>query len=686
MKFAAVLLLAIAGASSYAQTPVIGIPSSSGGSTAPISGTGAPSLPCSSANDGQPYFDKTNSHSYTCNGTTSTWIDTTGSGGGATFPSTNCIVSNTSTTASVCTTAPNVTALLDNAGATNPLQTYSYNPKTAALMQSGGLYPTLLHGLYLFNECSGTVLHDVSGNGNDCTIPTGTGAPTWITDGGACALAWPANNISANNQVSCPGITSPSTVQVVMNFTQTGTNTGDLRPVFGYSTSPGVAVLEYAPTSTQTAGALPTYNIAVQPSSSFATTMPSGNGYNLLSFSIGGSSSQFFFNDQLQYSVGGISNVPIPTGGHLELGGCHSSNCTGGTVLYGARMYFAAAYETTPVTNANLLANFQNIKSRFLSLGINVGQQQFIYTTAVPNNIVVCCTSIEAGVGGNNAPASLMTLGSNYTVHVSGVPSAKFQQKLTSGFQEEKYFLNPNANNVLLFMDPITNDLCASAPSQFSVPTVQQAWAIVEQGVAAAKIAGFNQVGIGTTISRSGNAVSPNTGSCDAARDTWNTLARQGATSLGAFLVDQASIPQVGADGASTNATYFVGDGTHPTLVGEQLIALSGMQPAILANTSPFSLGNPNQQNGTTYSMGAADRYLLGNPPSAAAWNLPDCLGLTSDDYNITNISANSITMSAVNSETITGSATVAANTPSATFTAMLTAASTGGCYWLRYR
>jgi len=169
-------------------------------------------------------------------------------------------------------------------------------------------------------------------------------------------------------------------------------------------------------------------------------------------------------------------------------------------VLFGANVAFVAIYNTA-LSQSDILGNYRAIRSRIEPSGTVLGSPAYNQTNLVPNNIVCDTTSIDAGTGGGSAPCGLMTLGANYTVNVAAIPSVTIQGKLKTGLATEKFFLNPNVNNVLILGGPVTNDLCGSSGA-LSTPTPAQAWGYTAQTVAAAKAAGFNQVIIGTMISR----------------------------------------------------------------------------------------------------------------------------------------------------------------------------------------
>lgn len=91
-------------------------------------------------------------------------------------------------------------------------------------------------------------------------------------------------------------------------------------------------------------------------------------------------------------------------------------------------------------------------------------------------------------------------------------------------------------------------------------------------------------------------------GGVDAIKNTWNTLLRQTWSTWADGLIDIAANPNLGADGAFANTTFFQVDGIHPTGFSFTTIVAPMVQHGInrlYGNT--LTSGNPN-----TYRVGAA--------------------------------------------------------------------------------
>lgn len=104
-----------------------------------------------------------------------------------------------------------------------------------------------------------------------------------------------------------------------------------------------------------------------------------------------------------------------------------------------------------------------------------------------------------------------------------------------------------------------------------------------------------------------------------------NAVSSWGAASV----VDLADVPVLGADGASTNTTYFVsGSNIHPTNLSQTTIIAPIMSNAIneFYGSSPSAF---NSTSATSYQELAADGYLELTGGSAQTITLADCQGYT---------------------------------------------------------
>ena len=176
---------------------------------------------------------------------------------------------------------------------------------------------------------------------------------------------------------------------------------------------------------------------------------------------------------------------------------------------------------------------------------------------------------------------------------------------------------------------------------------------------------------LATEIDSSGN---------DARKNELNAILRSQAYSWGVDnLADLATIPQLGADGAASNSTYFTG-GVHPVDAGEVFITrvMSNAVNELIGSTET----NRHTTAATSYQEVAGDRYLDLTGTSAQTVSLPDCIGysLSRQMVNLGSVAATAV---AINGETLTGNSSVAVGTR-AVFVPVPGALSTGGCQWER--
>jgi len=123
----------------------------------------------------------------------------------------------------------------------------------------------------------------------------------------------------------------------------------------------------------------------------------------------------------------------------------------------------------------------------------------------------------------------------------------------------------------------------------------------------------------------------------DSNKDAYDGLILQDAMRVGADgVIDFAANPLLGADGASTNATYFQADRTHPTAAGQLLLATAASNA--LNYYFGYNAANPHIVTATTYAMAAGDGYITASPTANQTLTLPDCTGQSGAVYTVTNL------------------------------------------------
>jgi hypothetical protein len=153
-------------------------------------------------------------------------------------------------------------------------------------------------------------------------------------------------------------------------------------------------------------------------------------------------------------------------------------------------------------------------------------------------------------------------------------------------------------------------------------------------------------------------------------------------------VIDFAANPNLGADGASTNSTFFQADQTHPTAAGQLLLA------AAASNELNYYFGsnqaNPHVVTAASYAMLAGDGYITANPIANQTLTLPDCTGQSGAVYTVTNLqSAFTVSVVAGSSSQLidglaVGTAVSVPSNSSVSFRDVANPKSVSGCHWER--
>ncbi len=191
------------------------------------------------------------------------------------------------------------------------------------------------------------------------------------------------------------------------------------------------------------------------------------------------------------------------------------------------------------------------------------------------------------------------------------------------------------------------------------------------------------RVGVVTMISRRGNGNGNGGAAYDTDKNAYNALILSGARAAGAdFIVDAAANPNLGADGANANTTYFQSDGIHPTQLGQQQIANA------FSNSYNYTFGhnkaNPNIVTGATYQMLSGDGAVSLAGTGAQAVKMPDCTGPSGAIYYLNNSTSAAKTVTGGTGQPING-LTTAISIPAYTSLALFDVPNpetSSGCHW----
>ena len=534
-----------------------------------------------------------------------------------------------------------------------------------------------------FLQGVGSVLTDGTGNGNSGTLGAGALAPVWSSTGlvfsGQETVALPAALNGTQTFLMAVWINTPpsygfSNNQFPALITSSNGGTGlNLLYIRSNSASyTGYVAQAYAPTLF--------VNNSV---TTAANTLMSG--FHVIGVTLGssGSSVDHMYVDGVEYAyVTQAASAGQMTAGNLFLGAGRNSLYAGsgfqGT-FYRLRTYAAALSAAQVVSSSAALA--AEVRAR----GVVTSPQQQMLGSAELHAIG---DSITCGWNGavcalSTSWSSLLSLTNQpaYTVNNWGIPGV-FVEALVGA---EPNRVGPQcrtaAGPAVAVVMAGTNDLAA----------VVGATPLGVFGYLAGEVQELKQAGcrvfVGTMISRTGN---DNSGAktMDAVKDLYDAVMVQQATSAGADgVIDFAANALLGADGASANTTYFLGDHIHPTAAGQQLMANAA------SNALNYYFGynglNPHVVSALPYSMTAADGEVsVAGVSSAGTLTLPDCTGQSGAVYRINNPQATyAVTVQALNgSQLINGLAAGSAVPVPANGTLTLrdvpNAKTVSGCHW----
>jgi lysophospholipase L1-like esterase len=498
---------------------------------------------------------------------------------------------------------------------------------TSGSSAASATVPSLTSGAiadYNFLQGSGTVLADNSGNGNNGTLGTGTGAPTWTNTGLSFALP---------QSVSLPAaLNSSKTILMVVYLNPLAAAPPDNIYPLLLSSSMGGSGFNLLYTKTG--------NSSLFVSGSFAPSVFANNsvgtaantlisGFHAIAISLGtaGTSVDHMYVDGVEYPyMSQTASAGLQSSGNFYLGASPAGLWSGSG--FEGTYYRMRAY-STQLTSSQIAATSAAMVAEVESRGVAGGP---VATMLATQQLHAVGDSITAGLGVSTAWPSLLSLTnqSSYTTTDWGIPGIYLEA--ISGSEANRVApqcrSNSGPNVAIVFAG--TNDLSAVAGA---TPTSVFGFAMGE--VQTLKKAGC-VVFLGTMISRTGN---DNSGqkTMDADKDGYDGLILQQAKIAGADgVVDFAANPALGADGANTSATYFQADHVHPTQTGQQLLANAA------SNALNYYFGyndmNPHAVTALPYSMTAADGTVsLAGVSGAGTLTLPDCTGQSGAVYRINN-------------------------------------------------
>jgi len=534
---------------------------------------------------------------------------------------------------------------------------------------------------YPMQDLSGTVVHDVSGNGNDATFVNGP--PVWYAYG----LAFNDTGFAANAVAS---LSTPLTTfgafyvaHCTANMGATSGIADNLGPVTQFqpftstsSSSTGVMIYGGGNVYNKVVGVFPA--IVTQPGFNIRTDLSWGYGgchvygYSLTAPSDGLDHITVDGVEPPSYSDHGASgaNAPI-TGGTYQIGEDPFGNGMRGVLTY-------AIYYPTSHTVAQMQAVTRYIQAK-LALRPTFPQYPVLNNTATPQ-LVFNGDSLIATYGGSRQLTADVTTNNTYNVTNYGIAGLTAFDTCKLYSQRWAQQTIPNQSTAVFWAG--TNDFGAFGLRA----TTAEAWLALSQCASIAHQFGVRAV-VASMISGNGR---------DANKNALNALIRAQWKQVGFDgFVDLAEAPGLGADGAFSNTACFNGDQVHLTGPGTgtcetvTTTALSGygVVAALMSNginsLDGSSATNPDKTTSTAFVSAASNNFVIQTPASPATYSLVDCQGETTPRTLVNGSASNAITVSAINSQTLTGSSTVAANA-TAVFSPILISPTASGCSWVR--
>jgi lysophospholipase L1-like esterase len=539
----------------------------------------------------------------------------------------------------------------------------------------GVTLPTGATADYNFLQGSGGVLTDSSGNGNNGTLGAGAQAPVWTANGlvfsgqeqvalpaalngtGTFFLAAYVNPLSRGNQAvnTYPMFAGSSTGSAGLNLLYAQTVSGVFVGSGGGAYVPSI----YANNATTTSGSTPVSGFHV-----FAFVLGTGSG----------SVDHLYIDgvEQSAYDRQGAS-AGVQTSGNLFLGSSNVSPFNSSGFL--GTMYRLRTYAVNTLTASQIQQITGSIRNDVQSRGVAVTPQAVPQITSTLNCIG---DSITFGFEAATPYCSMLSLTNQpaYAITnwgIDGTTLAAINGSEPNRVAPLCTSISGPANALILAG---TNDF-----ADVSGITAAYVFGELMGEVQTLKTAGC-RVFVGTMLSRTG---ATGLGTLDSIKDSYDSLILTQAKAGGADgVVDFAANPLLGADGAYSNSTYFNSDGTHPTTVGQGLLASALSN--VLNYTYGFNKANPNVITATSYQMLSGDGAITAAPTANAAYTAPDCVGPSGVEYVISNPqSAFTVTIAGKSGEPINGlmTAIVVPSNGTITLRDVPNPKSVSGCHWV---
>jgi hypothetical protein len=400
-------------------------------------------------------------------------------------------------------------------------------------------------------------LLDYSGNGRNATGTVGT-APTIIATTGGL-------NFTGNGAVSLPAsLNTAVTIQLILSYNALSNTQTDNSPIGGNAGTNTSSALTFTVNGTNPGVSNPFAYIHSACAAGYRyTDLEFFEQTNLLTWVLGASDNVYIAQTPLASSGSGC--VGQQTAGNYQLGGTGANGVVFPS-FYTGNIYYAVFYNRA-LTATEVAANYQYLYQAMANRGLILGTSTLPVTTV--DGLTIFGDSISFGFGVSNPwPYSLTSLFGTqiYNESVSGKRAAASPLTASPAVSPLTDISFQPVTGRQMFIEWLgTNDVCGGGA------TAAATHSEIAANLTARRKEGY-KTGVATMVSRTG---------CDAVKNSLNVLIRQNWNQYADALIDIAADPNLGADGASANATFFQGDAIHPTQISVYNLIDSMMNRAI---------------------------------------------------------------------------------------------------------
>jgi len=523
---------------------------------------------------------------------------------------------------------------------------------------------------YQLLEGAGTTVADSSGNAAAGTFLAGANAPTWLSGGGVRCGASAVSGISLPSSVNVwrtfMAAVYPTTVAVTAPTNQ------PTRQTVMYATpssaigiySPGIAHPNFANY----------YGMSIVRGSNgivFDRSDTLTVGPHILTWQLGSASDSTLDTMYADGVPASTYTSAQGTSAGLTDAGVTWQLCGGtgnASNFFNGKIYRAAMWSGF-LTATQVAAATEAMRLDLRQQGVGLASAQ--NTSSTPQLIAVGDSITSAGTGGTPYTSQLTGLVGTWTITNFGVNGEHIDGMIGQAPDREDLKWSPvAAQNVIIFLGG-AND---TGGAVYTDAQLASRVCVYAQQRRARGYRG--KLLVGTNLSKTG---------AESHREALNTYIRRQWQGCGwDGVADFAEDPNLGADGAYANTTYFNVDGLHPKTAGYALMGAIAAR-SVNAAFSSVSATEPTLVTGTTYTILDADLFTrIDSTANNVTVTLPTCIG-TSFRRSIkrADASANAVTVAAAGSELIDGSASITiAARGSVLLAPIADVPATAGCHW----